>query len=237
MDYLECSYKDKFSSREPRLSVHHAKVVALATAAKFYLMRAADSKTTTLDCLKRKMSTAWDRVKTTNQFSYTWKDLVSVQNQLDKVGQLVTPKDTVVAVNFPVLFSPFLKETVEGSVDAIILKNEDSPSKRYLQVLLFDYSAFAGRSASSSLLKFLAGLYDLSLRDASISRFPRRYSFLKLHNSSVHTVTVQPYKDDKIYSVLSTILKGMNEEVRLPTTDERVCKDCLHNSLCDWIQE
>lgn len=243
IDYIECSYKGKYAALTPRLDVHHAKVVALADTAKYFLMRAGENKTTTLRGLRQRMSTAWDKTKKLNSFSYDWKDLISVQEQLTKVHRLVTPSDAVVAINYPVSFRPLRVvegqvQTVEvtGTVDGIVLKNQDS-SKRYLQVLLFDYTAFAARSNKSSLLRFLAGLYDLALRDAKISRMPRRYSFLRVHNGNVQSVTVKRYKDEKVLAVLTKIMTGIHHDIMVPTTDNRTCKDCLHRQVCDWYQE
>jgi hypothetical protein len=206
-------------------------------------MRAGDRKTTTLPALKRRMSTAWNKVKAANHFSYDWKDLVTVQSQLDKVRNLVTENDSVVAINFPVSYVPLrvvdtklVNSPLDGMVDAIILKNQHSP-KRYLQVLMFDYTTYAGRTSKSPVLRFIAGLYDLAIRDAKLSNISRRYSFLRLQNTDVQNLTVQRYQDDKVLKTLSRVMSGINSQVYVPTTDHRSCKDCIYKFVCDWTQE
>jgi len=233
VDYLECSYRLKFADRTPLLKVHHAKVVALAEATKFSLMRKGEGKTTTLDHLKTQLSRAWNKVREENHFSYDWKDLVAIQEQMEKIDGLVTEKDAVIAVNFPTESQP-VGVTVEGKVDAIILKNQEHPTKEYLQILLFDYTAFAPRATGSPILKFIAGFYDLALRGDKFSSVARKYSFLRLTNGRMQSLKVQPFDEKQVLSMVRSIERGMKTKVWIPTSSPGSCKDCLHTQACTW---
>lgn len=236
VDYLECSYRHKFADRTPLLNVHHAKVVALAEATKFSLMRKGEGKTTTLDHLKAQLSRAWNRVRKENHFSYDWKDLVSIQDQMEKIDDLVTDKDAVIAVNFPVQIRP-ARVTVEGSVDAIILKNQEHPTREYLQILLFDYTAFATRSTKTPLLKFIAGFFDLALRGDKVFSVPRKYSFLRLTNGKMHNITVEPFEEKQVLEMVRAVERGTKTKVWIPTTSPGTCGDCLYTQACTWGQK
>jgi|TARA_R110002110_G_scaffold38985_2_gene126501 hypothetical protein len=235
VDYLECSYRGRFSDRQPTLNVHHAKVVALAEATKFSLMRKAEGKTISLDHLKAQLSKAWQTVRGQNHFDYSWKDLVSTQEQMVRIDDLVSDKDAVIAVNFPIQIRPS-KDFVDGAIDAIILKNQDCPTKEYLQILLFDYTAFASRTNKSPLLKFIAGFYDLALRADRISTIKRKYSFLKLSNGKIQDITVEPFDENQVLSVVRCLERGIGTKVWLPTSNPGTCRDCMYNQGCTWRQ-
>lgn len=236
VDYVECSYRDKFHSQVPELSIHHAKTIAIAESVKLFLMRAGEGKTVSTRTIKKAMSVTWNRTKRANHFKYDWTDLIAMQNSMIKsVDKMLGPGDTVLAVNFPVSFNPFSEDIIVGSIDGAILK-EVSASQRYLDILLFDYTTFARRTVSTSLLRFTAGLYDLAIRGSKVCKVSRRYSFLRLNNASLQSISIKCLDDKQVLSVLSSVLDGIKAGVQVPTTDSKICKDCLYQNFCDWYQ-
>lgn len=234
VDYIECSYRSSFSSVSPRLDVHHAKVVVLADAFKFFLSESSKGRTPSTKSLKKRMSRAWSRVKQENSINYDWRNLLSIQSQLEHARSMVGGWDSVIAVDFPVVIES--SEIVEGVIDGILLKNQDYPNRRYLQVLLFDYTTFASHTSNSPLLRFLASMYDMALRGTKLSRIPRKYMFLKLHSGTVQTLRVKMFEEKLAMSMLDSILSGSGANVYVPTTDSKMCRGCLYRGFCDWCQ-
>jgi hypothetical protein len=199
------------------------------------LSRRGEGTAINLSDLKERLGNVWRRIKEINHFTYDWKDLISIQDQLWKMTNLVGKHDSVVAVNFPVELEILPNKVVSGSIDGILLKNQDRRNKS-LKIISFDYTTFARRLNKSPQLRLLAGYFDMCIRDSEISRLPRKYYFIRVGTGTIHQMETTRYEDKDTLSLLRKIDEAMEHKVEIPTVHVDVCKDCLYNKICDWSQ-